>query len=60
MRNIKDAMGDALTGKQVLVVDDLEMLRASVQGVRGLAYVAVEAENGVEVMETVSVRHWVE
>ncbi len=33
MRNIKDAMGDASTGKQVLVVDDLEMLRASVRKV---------------------------
>jgi hypothetical protein len=30
------------------------------EGVRGLGYVAVEAENGVEVMEKVSVRHWVE
>ncbi len=33
MRNIKDAMGDASTGKQVLVVDDSEMLRASVRKV---------------------------
>lgn len=55
MENAKDGSGDPATNKQVLVVDDSEMLRTSVcKVVRDLGFAAVEAENGVEALEKIA------
>ena len=55
MENVEEATADPAKDKQVLVVDDSEMLRASVCKVVGdLGCTAIEAADGVEALEKVA------